>query len=132
MEKFFNRPDFGKLLIRVVLGLIFAWYGVKMIGIGNSDIVVFEPGFSLLRLSLSTDAWTLLVAIIYLVAGILFMAGSFFKTCSAVLTVVELLLMREAILARPESADLMLLHLVLAAICFGFLFITPGRYSANP
>lgn len=132
MEKFFNRPDFGKLLIRVILGLIFAWYGVKMIGIGNSDIVAFDPRFALLRLSLSTDAWTLLVAIIYLIAGILFMAGSFFKTCSGVLAVVELILIRQSILARPGMVDLMLLHLVLATICSGFLFINPGRYSANP
>jgi uncharacterized membrane protein YphA (DoxX/SURF4 family) len=131
VERFFDRPDLGKLIIRVILGLIFAWYGVKMLGGGQSAIVVLDQPFTLFSITLSPRTWIMLASISYLIAGILFMAGSFFKSCCTALTIVELILIKQSLYARPGEIDLILLHIILAAVCFGFLFIHPGRFSAN-
>jgi uncharacterized membrane protein YphA (DoxX/SURF4 family) len=131
VDRFFDKPDFGKLIIRVILGLIFAWYGVKMLGGGRSAIVVLDRPFTFLSVTLSPKTWIFLVSIFYLIAGILFMAGSFFKSCCITLTAIEFILIRQSIFAKPEEIDLMLLHVVLAAVCLGFLFIHPGKFSAN-
>lgn len=132
MDKFFDRPDLGKLIIRVILGLIFAWYGVKMIGGGKSAIVILDQPFTLFTMTFAPRTWILLVSSVYLIAGILFMAGSFFKTCCFALMIVECILIRQSFFVKPDEIDLMLLHVVLASVCLGFLFIHPGRYSANP
>ncbi|MDR3316967.1 MAG: hypothetical protein LBS68_02800 [Puniceicoccales bacterium] len=131
MGKFFDRPDFGKLVIRVVLGFIFAWFGVKMLGGGRSALVILDRPFTLFSITLAPRTWILTASIVYLIAGILFMAGSFFKTCCMALTVVELILIRQSAYVNHAEVDLLLLHVVLAAICFGFIFINPGRYSAS-
>jgi uncharacterized membrane protein YphA (DoxX/SURF4 family) len=131
VEKLFDHPDLGKLIVRVVLGLIFAWFGVKMVGGGQSALVILDRPFSLLSVTLSARAWILIVSVVYLIAGILFMAGSFFKSCCAALTVTEGILVRQSVFTDPSQVDLMLLHMVLLAVCFGFIFINPGRYSAS-
>jgi uncharacterized membrane protein YphA (DoxX/SURF4 family) len=131
MERFLDKPDFGKLIIRVVLGLITAWYGIKMLGGGRSAIVILDRPFSLFSLTLSPRTWILMIAVVYVVTGILFMAGSFFKICCTLLTVTELILIKQSFFVKPDEADLLILHIVLAAVYIGFLFIQPGRYSAN-
>lgn len=132
MEKFFDRPDFGKLFIRLFLGLFFAWCGVRLIGGHGVPFVDFEKAFTFLHITLPSEVWIFLISIVYLVAGILFMAGSFFRSCSGSLAIVELVLTRQSSFAHPHQLDLILLHAVLATVCIGFLFMNPGRYSANP
>ncbi|MDR0727764.1 MAG: hypothetical protein LBF26_02615 [Puniceicoccales bacterium] len=131
MERFFDKPDLGKLVIRVVLGLITAWYGVKMLGGGRSAIVILDRPFSLFTLTLEPRVWILLIAVVYVITGILFMAGCLFKTCCAALTATELILIRQSFFVKPDEVDLLILHTVLAAVYFGFLFIQAGRFSAN-
>jgi uncharacterized membrane protein YphA (DoxX/SURF4 family) len=132
VAKLLDKPDFGKMVIRVTLGLIFAWCGVNGIGGGRSPLFVFNYPFSLFSFTLNPRVWILAIAVVYLVAGILFMAGSFFKSCCVVLTIVEVLQVRQIFLCgRPNAADSFVLHVVLAAVCFGFLYISPGRYSAS-
>jgi uncharacterized membrane protein YphA (DoxX/SURF4 family) len=131
MDRFFDRPDFGKLLVRVVLGLIFAWFGVKMLGGGKSALVILDQPFPILSYTVAPRTWILCVAVVYLIAGILFMAGSFFRTSCVALAAVELVLIRQTIFTAPAEVDLMLLHVVLMAVNIGFLFMNPGRYSAR-
>ncbi|MDR1437796.1 MAG: hypothetical protein LBI69_01930 [Puniceicoccales bacterium] len=102
-----------------------------MLGGGQSAIVVLDQPFTLFAITLPPRTWILLVAISYLIAGILFMAGSFFRSCCITLTLVELILIKQSTFSQPGEIDLMLLHVILAAVCFGFLFIHPGRFSAN-
>ncbi|MDR1457093.1 MAG: hypothetical protein LBI34_03540 [Puniceicoccales bacterium] len=131
MDRFFDKPDFGKLVIRIVLGLITAWYGVKMLGGGRSAIVILDRPFSLFTLTLEPRVWILIIAVVYVITGILFMAGCFFKTCCTALTATELILIKQSFLVKPDEIDLLILHTVLAAVYFGFLFMQPGRFSAN-
>jgi putative oxidoreductase len=131
VEKFFDRPDLGKMVIRVILGLIFAWFGVKMLGGGKSALVILDQPFTFLTVTLTPKTWILLTSIVYLIAGILFMAGSFFRTCCTALVFVEFILIKQSVHTDPGEIDLMLLHVVLLAVCLGFLFINPGRYSAS-
>ncbi|MDR2664117.1 MAG: hypothetical protein LBB14_01115 [Puniceicoccales bacterium] len=131
MDKFFDKPDFGKLLIRVVLGLIFAWFGVKMLSGTRSALVILDRPFSLFAITLPPRSWICSVSVVYLIAGVLYMAGCFYKSCCAALTVVELVLIRQSVFADASQVDLMLLHVVLAAVCFGSIFINPGRFSAR-
>jgi hypothetical protein len=110
---------------------MFAWFGVKMLGGGRSALVILDRPFPLFTVTLSERTWISVVAVVYLIAGILFMAGSFFKSSCAALSVVECVLVRQSVFADPSQVDLMLLHVVLVAVCFGFIFINPGRYSAS-
>jgi uncharacterized membrane protein YphA (DoxX/SURF4 family) len=131
MDKFFSKPDFGKLVIRLVLGLIFAWFGVKMLSGSRSALVILDRPFSLFSLTLPPRSWIVSVAIVYLIAGVLYMAGCFFKSCCAALAIVELVLIRQSVFADASQVDLMLLHVVLAAVCFGSMFLNPGRFAAR-
>jgi uncharacterized membrane protein YphA (DoxX/SURF4 family) len=132
VAKYFDKPDFGKAIIRVVLGLIFAWCGVKGIGGGRSQLFILNAPFSLFSFTLLPHTWMIFVATIYLIAGILFMAGSFFRSCCSALAIVEVLQVRQTIIcAKQGGTDFLLLHVILAAVCFGFIYINPGRYSAS-
>lgn len=131
MERYFDRPDFGKLIIRFVLGLIFAWYGVKMLGGGRSALIIYGQPLVIFGHSIPFGIWIMILSVDYLIAGILFMAGCFFKSCCTALAIAEIILVRQTIFGNPHEVDLMLLHVILAAVCVGFLFIHPGRYSAS-
>lgn len=131
MDKFLDRPDLGKLIIRMVLGLIFAWFGVKMLGGGRSALVILDEPFRFLSLTLSPRTWILCIAVTYLIAGILFMAGSFFRPSCAAIALAEAILIHQSVITNPAEVDLMLLHVVLLAVSIGFLFISPGRYAAR-
>ncbi|MDR2667582.1 MAG: hypothetical protein LBB38_00875, partial [Puniceicoccales bacterium] len=57
VNRFFDKPDFGKLIIRAVLGLIFVWYGTKMLSGNRSAMVILDRPFAIFSLSLPPRMW---------------------------------------------------------------------------
>jgi uncharacterized membrane protein YphA (DoxX/SURF4 family) len=127
----FNREDFGKLFIRLVLGIILAAKGVMFLIEGQSFLAMLGKNLSIVGITF----WPLflggVIAICHIVCGITVALGAFFKTSMFLFGTFFLL---EAIFKYHTGSNLIgkVAYLVmLSAVMYGFMFIGSGSYAVQ-
>ena len=130
LHKLDKYRDFGLLILRIGIGIMFIWHGYaklsggpeKWIGIGQALSFLginFAPKFMGLLASLSEFGGGIL-----LVLGLFTRPACFFLICTMVVATVMHISMGDPrqIFSHP---------LVLAILFFSLLFIGPGKYSLD-
>ena len=127
----FGSEDTGKLVIRIVLGVLVAANGV-MFFVNNAGAL---KAVSALLSSLGIKIWPLLVgdlvAIVKLLFGITFLLGAFFKTSSFLLGTMLLFDAACKYCLKQGFSEIVSLYIMLASVAYGFIFIGAGQYSVQ-
>jgi putative oxidoreductase len=127
----FDRENFGKLFIRVVLGTIIMGRGVAFFVQGKGTLVSLGNILSLLGMNFSPLFFGVCVAVVCVVGGITFALGAFFRTSSFLLGTVTVL---DAIFryhTRTVSLDVAVGAVAIAATLYGFMFIGAGAHAVQ-
>ncbi|MDR2777092.1 MAG: hypothetical protein LBB17_03575 [Puniceicoccales bacterium] len=127
----FDREDFGKLFIRLVLGITLAAKGVMFLVEGQSFLTTLGKNLSIVGVTF----WPLflggVIAICHIVCGITMAIGAFFKTSTFLFGTFFLL---EAAFKYHIGSNLSgkISYLVmLSAVMYGFMFIGSGSYAVQ-
>ncbi|MDR1528585.1 MAG: hypothetical protein LBS22_03315 [Puniceicoccales bacterium] len=127
----FNRENFGKLFIRLVLGIVLAAKGVMFLIEGQSSLAMLGKFLSIVGITF----WPLylggVIAICHIVCGITIALGAFFKTSTFLFGTFFLF---EAAFKYHAGNNLTgeVAHLaMLSALMYGFMFIGSGSYAVQ-
>ncbi|MDR1891226.1 MAG: hypothetical protein LBQ23_03585 [Puniceicoccales bacterium] len=126
-----DKENFGKLFIRLVLGIILAAKGITFFIHGQPALTLLGKILSVVGITFWTLHLGWAIAICYIVCGITMALGAFFKTSTFLLGTFSLL---EAAFKYYTGGDPVseVAHMVmLSATMYGFVFIGSGSYSVQ-
>ncbi|HEY6907546.1 MAG TPA: DoxX family protein [Ignavibacteriaceae bacterium] len=124
-------PDFGLLVIRLVLGLsyVIAHGGVKLFA-GPATWTKVGSAVSLFGINFMFTAWGLLAACSEFFGGILILLGLFFRPAS-VFIIITMLVAANQGLNTGKSLSSIVYPLELGITILGLFFTGPGKYSLD-
>ncbi|MDR1413882.1 MAG: hypothetical protein LBI56_03020 [Puniceicoccales bacterium] len=126
----FDRESFGRLAVRLILGVILAAKGV-MVFVGGKSIFLTIGKISAVSgvQWLQYGAWV--IAVLSIVCGVTFAIGAFFKASTLLLgTIVLLEAVCKHYIGYPFINGISNI-LMLSVAIYGFLFIGSGSYSVQ-
>lgn len=127
---FLKKPDFGLLVIRLVVGSLFIAHGVPKFLKGKDTLIYVGKAMSLFGISAYPVLWGFLAALTEVLGGALLVIG--FKTRPAAFFLT--ILMVVAALFNYENGGGFLKvawPAELAGVFFGLLFLGAGKYSVD-
>jgi putative oxidoreductase len=127
----FDKEGFGKLFVRVILGMIAMAKGIAFFVQGKGALVAAGNILSLIGINFSPLFFGFCVAIVCVVCGITFAIGAFFKTSAFLLGSVILL---DALLhhyTKTAAVDVVVTTIGVAATLYGFVFIGAGPHAVQ-
>ncbi|WP_133273050.1 DoxX family protein [Hymenobacter radiodurans] len=129
-ENTYRTRDFGLLVLRVGLGMMFTIHGYPKLMGGQAAWTEVGGVMKLVGLDFAPTAWGLLAAVAEAVGGQLLAVGLFFRiTCAALLIT---MIMAAIMHISKGDGFAGYSHAVESAFVFlGLLFIGPGRYSLD-
>ncbi|HCJ11923.1 MAG: hypothetical protein A2Y14_00270 [Verrucomicrobia bacterium GWF2_51_19] len=131
LKDFFDKHDFGLLLLRLLLGALLSYHGATFLLQGSSMFRGMGQAASVLGLSAGYLYLGFFVCILYTVAGVFLILGFVFRwTCFVLLLTFAPLLYQywnTGKLLEPITPH----ALTVAVVAFSFLFIGPGKFSVD-
>ena len=132
----FNREDFGKLFIRITLGILLAAQGVNFFVQGKCALaslgkIVTAIGWNVFPISKTTIVLGGIFAIFYIVCGITFAIGAFSKISSGILSVLLLLTSITKLSEGHHFFGLTEYLFIASFVLFGFCWIGAGQYAVQ-
>ncbi|HKP93403.1 MAG TPA: hypothetical protein VJS88_05860 [Chthoniobacterales bacterium] len=121
--------EFGLLLIRLSLGLLFILYTAPVLLGGGSAWGHFGAGVRTYGIHSHYQLWGFLGALAGCVGGILMIFGLFFRV--GVLLLLLLALAHAIGLAKASGFRIALPSIELCFVLAGILFVGPGKYSVD-
>jgi uncharacterized membrane protein YphA (DoxX/SURF4 family) len=129
---FWEKENFGKLLIRLTFGLFFVALGIRHFTGGMSALRTLGAIFEVIGLTFWPGFLGTFSAIILILGGMCFLIGFFFKTnCSLLWLVFLLRALTHWFWARNFFDPTFLCDAMVTLLLFSFLFIGPGRFSSD-
>ncbi len=130
LENLGNYKNFGLLLIRVGLGVMFIYHGVPKLAGGPETWEKLGGAMQNLGISFVPAFWGFMAAIIETFGGLLFLIGLAFRPV-CILLVINLIIAALMHLSKGDGLQ-GAAHAIEDAIVFlGFVFIGPGIYSVD-
>lgn len=125
----FRKPDLGILIIRIVFGLVFVYYGASKFANGAAGLEGLGSTMKVFGITAYPLVFGILAAAFELIGGILVILGYKFRW--GVLAI--LLIMVIGVIVNfdglPSIVGKAFLTLQMAGLFLGLLFIGPGKYS---
>ena len=129
-SKLGNYKNFGLLVIRVGLGLMFIYHGYPKITGGIKTWEALGGAMKYVGIHFLPVVWGFLAAVVETVGGFLLIIGLAFRPV-CLLLIINLLVATFMMFGRGEGMD-GAAHAIEDAIMFaGLLFIGPGKYSVD-
>ncbi|MDR3317734.1 MAG: DoxX family protein [Puniceicoccales bacterium] len=132
IESFWEKGNFGKLFIRLFLGLFFVGSGIQYFAGGISALRLLGSIFNAIGITFWPSIWGTFSAVILILSGMCFLIGFFYRSnCSLLLFVFFLKAMTNWYISKNFSEPEFLLNTLIALQLFGLLFIGAGRFSSD-
>jgi len=129
MKDFFDKPDFGKLFLRVVLGAIVLTHAIVGLMGGVPALKAYGAAFQPFHITSNPVFWGLLLLLIRAVGSLCFMLGLFFRSACFMVTLSFAVALVYHINAGHDFLSVTSGAARLFAVYFAFLFIGPGSYT---
>jgi len=130
LSKLGNYKNFGLLIIRIGLGIMFIYHGYpKLIG-GEEKWTKIGATAGYVGIHFLPMIWGLLCALVETVGGVLLIMGLVFRPV-CILLVLNLIVAVAAMFAKGEGLDGAAHALEDAIVFAGLIFIGPGKYSMD-
>lgn len=127
---FFRKPDLGLLIIRLVLGIIFAKYGFSKFMDGTPALEKIGGALQVFGITAFPVFWGGLAALVEMLGGCLIFLGYKFRFAAFALFLV--MAVAFYYLFASSSPFSSYAHaLELTAVFLGLVFIGPGKYSID-
>jgi uncharacterized membrane protein YphA (DoxX/SURF4 family) len=126
----FDSENFGKLFIRLFVGIFFAVNGVHFFVCGHKSLAILGAIFGMIGIKFSPVFFGGLLAGVHIVCGLTVIIGFLFRTSCFLLGLISLL---EGIIAiytgkcALDSAPM----LTIGMVTLGLMFTGEGRFSAT-
>jgi len=126
-----NYKNFGLLIIRVGLGIMFIYHGFPKLQGGVKTWEMIGGATGVIGIHFWPVVWGLLCALTETVGGFLLIIGLAFRPV-CLLLLINLIVAALSSLHGPEGGLMNASHAIEDAIMFaGLLFVGPGKYSAD-
>ena len=126
-----NYKNFGLLIIRVGLGIMFIYHGFPKLQGGVKTWEMVGGAASVVGIHFWPVVWGLLCALTETVGGFLLIIGLAFRPVCLFL-LINMIVAALSSLHGPEGSLMNAAHAIEDAIMFaGLLFVGPGKYSAD-
>lgn len=129
MKDFFDKPDFGKLFLRVVLGAIVLTHAIVGLMGGVPALKAYGAAFQPFHITGNPVFWGLLLLLVRAVGSLCFMLGLFFRSACFMVTLSFAVALVYHINAGHDFLSVTSGATRLFAVYFAFLFIGPGSYT---
>jgi putative oxidoreductase len=132
IDSFWEKENFGKLFIRLFLGLLFVASGVRYFSGGISALQVLGAIFSVIGITFWPIIFGIISAVILVLSGMCSLIGFFYRLNCGLLLVIYFLkaLGNRSGLKNFFEAEF-LLNILIALLLFAFLFMGAGRFSSD-
>lgn len=125
-----NYRNFGLLIIRVGLGLMFIYHGFPKLAGGEKSWAMFGESTKYVGITFWPVVWGFLCAVVETFGGFMLIIGLAFRPV-CLLLIIDLLVATFYHLGKGEGI-MGASHAIEDAIMFaGLLFLGPGKYSAD-
>jgi uncharacterized membrane protein YphA (DoxX/SURF4 family) len=132
VTSFWDKENFGKLFIRLLVGLFFIALGIRYFSGGMSSLQILGAIFNTLGVTFWPGIWGVCSAVVLILSGMCFLIGFFFRTnCALLLLVFFLKLLTVWFFSKNFFDPEFLLNASLAVLLFAFLFMGAGRFSSD-
>jgi putative oxidoreductase len=130
LSKLGNYKNFGLLIIRVGLGIMFIYHGYPKITGGEEKWTKLGAAMGYVGIHFLPMVWGLLCALVETVGGALLIVGLAFRPI-CILLLLNLMVATAMVFAIGEGLD-GAAHAIEDAVVFaGLIFIGPGKYSMD-
>jgi len=130
LRTFFTKPNFGLLVIRVVIGAMFIQHGVTKFLAGKPTLEALGKSMAIFGVGAYPIFWGFLAALAESLGGLLMVLGyhfrvaMFFLTCTMIVATISMYQSTHDILHYGWSLEI-------GAVFLGLLFVGPGRFSID-
>ncbi|MDR2735697.1 MAG: hypothetical protein LBB20_02580 [Puniceicoccales bacterium] len=133
IEKFFEKENFGKLLLRLIIGGFIMTKGVVYISSSATALQPFKACCKLLfGVNGISPAVIIPMSLLYIIFGTFFLIGFHFRTNTFLLLLIFIAKTAFSYLVTYNWMDPFVLHnLISCAIMLSYLFIGPGAFCAD-
>ncbi|MDR1434840.1 MAG: DoxX family protein [Puniceicoccales bacterium] len=132
ITSFWEKENFGKLFIRLFLGLFFIASGIRHFSGGISALRILGSIFNAIGITLWPGLWGTFSSVILVLSGMCFLIGFFYRTnCGLLLLVFFLKALTNWYLSKNFFDGEFLLNALITLSLFAFLFIGAGRFSSD-
>ena len=126
-----NKDAVGKLIIRAVLGILFAAKGIKFFIGGKTALIAFGKILSTIGITFWPLYFGWILACICVVCGMTLLLGVFFKTTTFLLGTILLLDTICKYYMGYRVFDAVAYSAMIVAVMYGMMFIGAGEYSVQ-
>lgn len=130
IKGFFNKSDFGLLVIRVVVGGFMMYHGITKFMAGAGALESLGKAVSVFGISAFPLMFGILAALTESLGGFLMLIGYKFRIAVAFLFIV-MFVGAYSTFDGLSSLGNVSRAIEMAAVFFGLLFIGPGKFSAD-
>lgn len=127
LSKFFDKPDFGFLVIRVVAGALFIAAGIAKFNGGEAALSQTGKAMAVFGITFTPYLWGLLAALVETVGGLLLIIGFLFR--GAAFFLFGTMVVATATHMGDHFVMKMGYPLIMAAVCACLLFAGPGKLA---
>ncbi|MDR1366912.1 MAG: DoxX family protein [Puniceicoccales bacterium] len=132
VASFWEKENFGKLFIRLVIGLFFIAFGIRHFAGGMLSLQALGVIFSTIGITFWPGVWGVFSSVILILSGMCFLIGFFFRTNCVLLSLVFFLKLLTTWSSSKNFFDVeFLLNASLTVLLFSFLFMGAGRFSSD-
>ncbi|WOO42383.1 DoxX family protein [Rubellicoccus peritrichatus] len=129
VSKFLDKPDFGFLIIRVIVGVIFVAAGIgKFLG-GSETLEGVGQAMSIVGISFAPLFWGFLAALVETVGGLLLIVGFLFRGSAFFLLGTMIVATAVKVSTGDDFVKDIGYPLAMAAVTAGLLFTGPGKIA---
>ncbi|MDR1303188.1 MAG: DoxX family membrane protein [Puniceicoccales bacterium] len=132
IDSFWEKENFGKLFIRLFLGLFFVASGVRYFSGGISALQTLGAIFSAIGITFWPVIFGIISAVILVLSGMCFLIGFFYRlNCGLLLAIYFLKALGNGSGLKNFFDGEFLLNILIALLLFAFLFMGAGRFSSD-
>jgi uncharacterized membrane protein YphA (DoxX/SURF4 family) len=133
IEKFFEKENFGKLLLRIIIGGFIITKGVIYISNSAFALQVFDAMINFIfKTNIHSQAFAAIMSLLIIILGTFFVIGFHFRKSTLLLLIIFLIKMMYARFVAKRWIDPNVLYT--AAYCsvmLSYLFVGPGTFSVD-
>jgi putative oxidoreductase len=132
INSFWEKENFGKLFIRLFLGLFFVASGVRYFSGGVSALQLLGAIFNVIGITFWPIIFGIISAVILVLSGMCFLIGFFYRlNCGLLLAIFFLKALGNGYSLGNFFDAEFLLNILITLSLFAFLFMGAGRFSSD-
>jgi putative oxidoreductase len=131
MRNFFQKPDLGLLLLRVLVGLLMFGNGIKVFMAGRMSWEFMGQQMSIFGITAYPMFWGLAAAVTYVLGGLLFAIGAFFRWACFFLLCTMVVAAMYHLKGGHDFFKEMGYSYTLGSIFLSMMFVGPGSFSLS-